>query len=254
MKIVEVRDVKIGKGFPKICVSVTGFTRSDIHGKAHEVVAHHADIVEWRGDWYCDILKKEKVLSVLPEIRTIIGDVPLLFTFRSADEGGEQRISIKEYVDLYKVVIKSGYVDLVDVELFTGDLQVKEIVRTAHEHNVKVIISNHDFQKTPDKDELVKRFCKMQELGGDVLKIAVMPLNRKDVLTLLAAEEEMEADHANCPICAISMGGLGTVTRVCGEVFGSALTFGAVGKVSAPGQLEIEKLRVIMEDLHSVSE
>ena len=254
MKTVEVRGVKIGEGIPKICVSVMGIARPDIRLKTKEVVDHHADIVEWRGDWYCDILKKEKVLSVLPEIREIIGDTPLLFTFRSADEGGEQKIHIKDYVNLCKVIIESGYVDILDVELFTGDIQVKEIIEMAHAHQVKVILSNHDFHQTPDKEEIVRRLCKMQELGADLIKISVMPQNRKDVLTLLAAEEEMATNHAKCPMCAISMGRLGAVSRVCGEIFGSALTFGSVGKLSAPGQIKIEELRAIMEDLHSVSE
>lgn len=254
MKTVEVRGVEIGEGLPKICVSVMGIARPDIRLKTKEVVDHHTDIVEWRGDWYCDILKEEKVLSVLPEIREIIGDKPLLFTFRSAGEGGEQVIHIKDYVKLCNVIIESGYVDIIDVELYTGDQQVREIVEKAHAHNVKVMISNHDFQNTPDKDEIVRRLCKMQELGADLIKIAVMPKNRKDVLTLLAAEEEMMENHAKCPMCAISMGRLGAVTRACGEIFGSDLTFGSVGKLSAPGQIKIEELRAIMESLHSISE
>lgn len=254
MKTVEVRGVKIGEGIPKVCVSVMGITRRDIMFKTQEVVDHNTDIVEWRGDWYCDILNKEKVMSVLPEVRKIVGDKPLLFTFRSADEGGEQKIHIKDYVELCKVVIESGYVDMIDVELFTGDYHVKEIIEAAHARNIKVIISNHDFQKTPEKEELVRRLCKMQELGADMIKIAVMPQSKRDVLTLLCAEEEMATKHATCPMCAISMGKLGAVTRACGEIFGSALTFGAVGKLSAPGQIKIEELRSIMECLYSVSE
>lgn len=254
MKSVEVRGVKIGEGIPKICVSVMGISRRDIMLKTQEVVDHHTDIVEWRGDWYCDILKKEKVLSVLPEIREIIGDAPLLFTFRSADEGGEQKIHIKDYVTLCKTIVESGYVDIIDVELYTGDFQVKEIIENAHAHNVKVVLSNHDFQKTPDKDEIVKRLCTMQELGADMIKMAVMPKSKKDVLTLLLAEEEMSTNHAECPMCLISMGRLGAVTRTCGEIFGSDLTFGSVGKLSAPGQIKIEELRAVIETLHTVSE
>jgi len=254
MKTVEVRGVKIGEGIPKICVSVMGISRRDIKLKTQEVVDHHTDIVEWRGDWYCDILNKEKVLSVLPEIRDIIGDMPLLFTFRSADEGGERKIDIKDYVNLCKIIIESGYVDMIDVELYTGDYQVKEIIENAHAHNVKVVMSNHDFQNTPEKDEIVRRLCKMQEFGADIIKMAVMPKNKKDVLTLLLAEEEASANHIKCPMCLISMGRLGAVTRTCGEIFGSALTFGSVGKLSAPGQIKIEELREVMKTLHSVSE
>ena len=66
----------------------------------------------------------------------------------------------------------------------------------------------------------------MQELGADIPKIAVMPQNKQDVLTLLAATEEMNRNHADRPIITMSMAGTGVVSRLCGEVFGSALTFG----------------------------
>ena len=54
-----------------------------------------------------------------------------------------------------------------------------------------MVVSNHDFEKTPSKEEIVARLQKMQELGADLPKIAVMPQCKKDVLTLLAATEEM---------------------------------------------------------------
>lgn len=253
MNTIEVRGLKIGEGIPKICVSVMGISRRDIMLKAKEVVDHHTDIVEWRGDWYCDIFDRDKVMSVLPELREVIGNKPLLFAFRSADEGGEQKVDIKDYVNLCKDIVASGYVDLIDVELFSGENQVQEIIEEAHVHDVKVVLSNHDFHKTPDKDAIVERLCWMQELGADIIKIAVMPQSRKDVLTLLDAAEEMVSNHRKCPMCTISMGKLGVITRTCGEVFGSDITFGAVGKLSAPGQIRAEELRAIMQCLHDVS-
>ena len=127
---------------------------------------------------------------------------------------------------------------------------MKSVVETAHEYGVKVIASNHDFHKTPDQKEIVSRLLKMQELGADIPKIAVMPQNKKDVLTLLAATEEMASDHADRPIITMSMAGTGVISRLCGEVFGSALTFGAAGKASAPGQMEVEELRTVLGLLH----
>ena len=114
---------------------------------------------------------------------------------------------------------KTGYFDLVDVEAFTGDEIVKEIVAAAHECGVKVVASNHDFDKTPEKDEIVRRLCKMQDLGADIPKIAVMPTCRRDVLTLLCATEEMYTEHADRPIITMSMAGTGLISRLCGEEF-----------------------------------
>ena len=155
--------------------------------------------------------------------------------------------SVNSQLELNKKAAATGLVDMVDVEAFTGDEIVKDIIAGAHAAGVKVVASNHDFFKTPDKDDIVGRLCKMQELGADIPKIAVMPQNKKDVLTLLAATEEMATDHADRPIITMSMAGTGLISRLCGEVFGSAATFGAVGKVSAPGQMDAKDLDTVLK-------
>ena len=139
---------------------------------------------------------------------------------------------------------------MIDVELFTGEAQVKELIAHAHDKGVRVIMSNHDFDKTPEKDEIIRRLCKMQELGADIPKIAVMPTCRRDVLTLLCATEEMYTEHADRPIITMSMAGTGLISRLCGEVFGSALTFGAAKKASAPGQAAVNDLNNMLQFLH----
>lgn len=250
MNTVKVRNVEIGAGIPKICVPIVGVTREEILKAAEDIKTLGADVVEWRVDWYEDIFDSAKTGETVKELRGVLGEIPLLFTFRTSKEGGEKEIGTEAYVRLNQDAARSGYVDLVDVEVFTGDDAVKCIVDTAHECGVKVIASNHDFHKTPDREELVSRLCKMQELGADIPKIAVMPRNKKDVLTLLAATEEMASDHADRPVITMSMAGTGVISRLCGEVFGSALTFGAAGKASAPGQMEVTDLRTVLGLLH----
>ena len=129
------------------------------------------------------------------------------------------------------------------MEAFTGDSYVKEIIEAAHEAGVAVVASNHDFDKTPDKDDIVGRLRKMQELDADIPKIAVMPQNKKDVLTLLAATEEMVSEYADRPIITMSMAGTGLISRLCGEVFGSALTFGAGWKSICTGTDERSRFK-----------
>ena len=163
----------------------------------------------------------------MEELRETLGDIPLLFTFRTLKEGGEKEIEKSVYVKLNEMAVKTGFADLVDAEAFTGTDEVNTIVETAHLYGVKVIASNHDFQKTPPKEEIVSRLCFMQECGADIVKIAVMPQSKKDVLTLLLATEEMVREHAKCPVVTMSMSEVGVVSRICGEAFGSALTFGA---------------------------
>lgn len=250
MNPVVVRNVKIGEGIPKICVPIVGITREEILESGKNISDIGADVVEWRVDWYEDVFIFEKVEETAKELRNVLGDTPILFTFRTAKEGGEKAIEKEVYVELNQKAAKTGYIDMVDVEAFTGDDAVTAIVEAAHECGVKVVASNHDFHKTPTKEEIVSRLRKMQELGADIPKIAVMPQNKKDVLTLLAATEEMYSEYADRPIITMSMAGTGVISRLCGEVFGSALTFGAAGKASAPGQMGIEDLKTVLGLLH----
>lgn len=250
MNTVKVRNIEIGAGIPKICVPIVGVTREEILAAAENIKSTKADVVEWRVDWYEDIFDFTKTEATMQALREVLGEMPILFTFRTSKEGGEKAIETEAYVELNQNAAKTGLIDLVDVEAFTGDEAVKAVVETAHANGVKVIASNHDFHKTPAKEEIVSRLRKMQELGADIPKIAVMPQNKKDVLTLLAATEEMVSEYADRPIITMSMSGTGVISRLCGEVFGSALTFGAVGKVSAPGQMGIEDLTTVLGLLH----
>lgn len=250
-KVVEVRGVRIGEGVPKICVPIVGRTKEEILTAAESFKKIAIDVVEWRVDWFDGVSDWNQVEDVLRDLRTALSDTPLLFTFRTSAEGGEKSIDTEDYAVLNKNAAASGMVDLVDVEAFRGDEIVADIIHTVHSVGVKVVASNHDFDKTPEKDDIVARLRKMQDFGADIPKIAVMPQNKKDVLTLLAATEEMAGTYADRPIITMSMAGTGLISRLCGEVFGSALTFGAVGKVSAPGQMNAADLGTILQLIHS---
>ena len=250
MKTVQVRNITLGEGRPKICVPIVGQTKDDILLEAGTFARIPVDVVEWRVDWFEDVFDTDKVLDVAKDLQTILKDTPILFTFRTSKEGGEKAISNEAYKALNMAVAKSGYVDLIDVEAFTGEEIVKSMIREAHSYGVKVIASNHDFDKTPDKEDIVGRLRKMQDLGADIPKIAVMPQSTEDLLALLSATEEMRRCYADRPVITMSMAGTGVLSRMCGEVFGSALTFGAAGKVSAPGQIDVEDLRMVLGIIH----
>lgn len=248
---VEVRGVRIGDGIPKICVPIVGTTRDEILAAAKSFESVKKDVVEWRVDWFEGVFDFAQVEAVMKELRQVLGNTPILFTFRTANEGGEKAIEPAAYAELNKRAAATGLIDLVDVEAFTGDEVVRDIIESAHESGVVVVVSNHDFEKTPEKDEIVRRLRKMQELGADIPKIAVMPQSRKDVLTLLSATEEMASKYADRPIITMSMSATGLISRLCGECFGSALTFGAVGKASAPGQMNASDLSEILNLIHT---
>ena len=247
MNTVKVRNIVLGEGKPKICVPITGITKEEILSQAASLENVIVDMVEWRVDWFENVFEFDKVKEVLVDLRSLLKELPLLFTFRTSKEGGEKSIEVIDYVNLNKEAIDTGLIDLIDVEIFIGDDIVEEIIESAHKVNVKVIGSNHDFDKTPSKEEIVDRLRKMQNLNCDILKIAVMPRCKLDVLELLQATVIMNENYATRPIITMSMSKLGVVSRLCGEVFGSCLTFGALEKTSAPGQINIGQLNEVLK-------
>ena len=250
MNTIKVRDIEIGAGAPKIIVPIVGITKEDILNEAKTFDSIPVDVVEWRVDWFEHVFEFDKVEDVLNELRTALGNIPLLLTFRTKKEGGEKAIDTKDYKELNLRAAKTGYVDFIDVEIFTGDDVVREIIDGAHAAGVRIIASNHDFFKTPAKSDIIYRLRKMQDMGADIPKIAVMPQSKRDVLTLLCATEEMVTDYADRPIITMSMAGTGVISRLCGEVFGSSMTFGAAKKASAPGQMGVNDLNTVLDLLH----
>jgi 3-dehydroquinate dehydratase-1 len=250
MNTVKVKNVIIGEGIPKICVPIVANTKGEIIAEALSFKNINADIAEWRVDFFQDAFDNEKVKAVLEELVPALNNIPLLFTFRTSKEGGEKAIDIKTYVEINKAAAATGLVDIIDVEAFSGDEIVKEVIEYAHAKGVVVIASNHDFEKTPSKEDIICRLRKMQDLGADIPKIAVMPKSKLDVLELLEATVIMSEKYADRPIITMSMSGIGVVSRLTGEVFGSAMTFGAAKKASAPGQIGMEALDYVLQVLH----
>ena len=249
MKTVKVKNLTIGEGIPKICVPIVGVKKEEILEEARTVVGLPADLVEWRVDWFEEALSEDKVVAVLQELRAALDDIPILFTFRTKNEGGEKIITEESYVSLLMRVAKSKLADLIDVEVFFGDF-TRQLIADIHNTGTKVVGSNHDFAKTPPKEEMISRLKAMQEMGADIPKLAVMPQCEEDVKELMNATKEMADVYADRPIVTMSMGELGKPSRIEGELFGSAITFGSAKKASAPGQIEVIELRKRLEEIH----
>lgn len=250
MNPVVIRNVNIGEGMPKICVPIVGKTREEILMEAKEILNVPANLVEWRVDYFESVFEMQKVVSLSAELRKVLGNMPILFTFRTKREGGEKELKPRVYAMLNQMMIASGNIDLVDIEVFADEKEALSLIETAHKYGVKVVGSNHDFEMTPDKDEIIRRLCRMQSVGVDIPKIAVMPQNKTDVLTLLSATEEMVSTHADRPVVTVSMSKAGVISRILGEIFGSAITFGALEKTSAPGQISARELKNILEIMY----
>ena len=243
MSTVKIRNILLGEGVPKIAVPNVGSTEEEILTSTKEIAAAKPDLMEWRIDYYAaGVEDTAQLIDTGRKIRELIGELPLLITFRTKSEGGVCQLEENRYLDLVDQIIVNRLGDAVDIELFHEEKRIESLVSEAKNYNVVVIMSNHDFEKVPAKDVIEFRLKKMANLGADVPKLACMPHNVEDVLTLLEATNAVHNEIEN-PIITMAMGDIGKVTRIAGQVFGSSLSFGAVGKSSATWQLSIEELR-----------
>lgn len=252
MSTVTVKNVTIGEGIPKICVPIVANTKKEILEDALDIINSRVDLVEWRVDWFEGALNIEELKDVLEKLSAILNQIPLLFTLRTKREGGKIDLNSDAYLEINQAVVATGYVDLIDVEVLTWDTIAEKMIASAHAAGVKVIGSSHQFDSTPSQEEMVNRMRKIQDLGADICKIAVMPQDKIDVIKLLEATAIMRQKYAKTPIITMSMAKIGVVSRITGEIFGSALTFGTVKKASAPGQIDTETLHHLLQDIHQI--
>ena len=248
--MITIRNVSFDNGMPKICVPIVGCSTDELMQECRYLHDKPFDIIELRIDYFQQVSDHMAVKNALQAIRSEIGNTALLFTFRTKNEGGVSEYTETDYFSLNQFAIQTGLIDAIDLELFRDHAGVQKTISAAKNHGVTVIMSNHDFQKTPSYEEIINRLCTMKSLGADIAKLACMPHTPKDVLTLLDATAAVKSQYPDTPIITMSMGKLGVISRISGETFGSAMTFGSAKKASAPGQLDITALHSILHTLH----
>jgi 3-dehydroquinate dehydratase-1 len=238
---------------PAVCAPLVARTRAALVVEAAAVAAKRPDLLEWRVDFFDAIADTAEVLCAAADLRRASGGIPILFTRRAQREGG-QVIALDEagVLELYEAAARSGHVDLLDFEMANEPAHVAQVRDLARRHGIPVVLSFHDFQRTPEAAELRERFAQAQRLGGDVAKVAVMPQSVEDVHRLLGATLEASRTLA-IPVISMAMGPVGAVTRLCGGAFGSALTFAVGAAASAPGQIAIEEVRTALAVLQRAS-
>ena len=231
----------------KTIVPITAKTKQQALAQA-QVIANtaDADLAEFRIDLLSFASDTKQVIALGHELKKILGNKPMIATIRTKNEGGQLEISDADYGKTYQAYLKNPFMDWLDVEMFRDQKVVSEIVQKAHQKKVLVVMSNHDFQKTPSQDEIEKRLLKQDQMGADVLKIAVMPKSKQDVFTLMNATLKV-SQQTTKPLLTMSMGQLGTISRVATANMGGSYSFGMIGEASAPGQIDVTKLKQILK-------
>lgn len=241
MPTLTVNHLTIGKEV-RIAVSLMATNRESLFTQLPLIENSSAHIIEWRLDY---LLDRNDIIELLKEIKKKTTKL-ILVTFRREEEGGVSPISSEEYFNLLKKIINSKQADLVDIELSLGKSSIKELHHYADKTGTKLLYSAHFFSHTPSVNQMIEILKEMEELKADVTKLAVMPKNSSDVLQLLQVTDYWR-NFATVPYLTISMGELGKITRYSGQVFGSCITFACIGEPSAPGQMEVETLKNVIE-------
>ncbi len=249
----EIGTGTFGSGRTKICVPIVAAEKEDIWKKTAEIALLDIDIVEWRADFFAQAADWKAMESVLPGLKERLKKKSLLFTFRTAREGGKQDVDKESYAGLLRCVAASGFAELIDVEIFWDTAFFSALLPELQADGAKVIASNHHFHETPSMEEMLRLLHQMEASGADVAKLAVMPKTRQDVLTLLQATLTAD-EQLQIPVVTMSMGSLGVLSRLSGRLTGSAMTFASLGEASAPGQIEVSHLLEFLKVIENQAE
>ena len=247
IKAIDARGRKLGGETPLLCTPLVGRTRQRVLAEADTVIRQKPDLVEWRVDFFERVGDIAAVIETARSLREAVGKRPIIFTCRAAKEGGEPiAIDDGQVVDLYGAVAATGLVDFIDFEMAHEQDQVRQVRDVTRRHEVRLILSYHNTSYTPGHEYIVDRFLEAERLGGDVAMVQVVPRDRTDVLRLLAATAEAD-EKTRIPLISISVGPLGSVTRMVGGLFGSWLMYCVGESASAPGQIPIRDLVTVYD-------
>jgi 3-dehydroquinate dehydratase-1 len=166
---------------------------------------------------------------------------PVLATIRWSREGGGYAADDEARVERYREILPR--VHAIDVELasaYAGDL-----VRIAHEAGRTIVLSTHDFEKTPSPAAIASFIAQGLALGADIVKIAAMTHGKADYAPLVSAL----AASPEGRVALLGMGPYGVALRAFLPAAGSALAYGYLDVPAAPGQLSALELGDLMRKL-----
>jgi 3-dehydroquinate dehydratase-1 len=215
-----------------ICCALTG---KDINQVVDKATGLDCDVVEVR----LDLIDNVDGIKALEKINQ-----PVMSTCMPKDEGGEFEGSEVERLDLLKKTLP--YSNYISVELrMEADLR-DELVLAARDAGVNVVMTLHDFEKTPTVDEIVEKLQAMEDVGADIAKVAFICENIEDALDIMAAKIRSKLE---IPVIALGMGEEGKITRASAPFIDCYLSFASVAEeeATAPGQYSLQELKAIYE-------
>lgn len=197
------------------------------------------DLIELRFD-LCTGIDGNRIVEIADQARARFGK-PLLGTIRHPSEGGQQEFANR--VALYEAL--APCVEMIDIEI-TAAGEFRKLRTICDLAKTVLVGSYHNFTLTPDTESLEVIHATGRTLGADIVKVALMPQNREDLLRLI----KFTLRHRAEGIITIAMGEIGASSRVFTPLLGSLVTYGTINRSTAPGQLSARELADLFLRLH----
>lgn len=222
----------------KLVVSIMPQSLEEV-GKLDLQSLEKADLIEWRADY----LAQEDILAVAPAIFEKFAGKELIFTIRTTAEGGQLAISDEDYVHLLRQINDLYHPGYLDFEYYSHQAVFDQVTDLSN-----LVLSYHNFERTPEN--LMEIFSEMTTLSPRVVKIAVMPQQEQDVLDLMTYTRGFKTLNPGQDYVTMSMGDLGKLSRLAGDLVGSSWSFASLTESSAPGQMTLADMTHIREVLY----
>lgn len=206
-----------------LCAVIKGPSYPEAHEQMLRA-SQNADIVELRLDLFDSI--NLETLKILRETTKL----PVIFTLRSVSQGGQYSGNLSQRIETLGA-LADLIPDYLDIEYDTPEAFVNGLKK-----QIKLIISYHDFEKTPENFSILKS---LQKHPASFYKIATMAQSTSDALRTLTFMKE-----CNGSTVIMNMGEEGKITRILGPLFGNPLTYASLDcdSATAPGQLSLDEL------------
>lgn len=227
------------------CIPLVSETVEDLKKEADTVVKQLPDFAEWRVDYLDPEQDFDQALEVIKNLKK--KQVGIIFTIRSAAEGGAREISDDQRLSMIKKAIESGSCDYVDIEKISDPGFTSEVTQLTLANQVGLIRSYHNFQGVPALEK-IKEILDRSVMLCDVAKAAYMCHSIPDFVRLEEAGAYYAEKHDK-PLILIGMGEAGEIGRIMPELLSSCLSYAKGTHESAPGQLSLDQIRAARDIL-----
>ncbi|MDV0431877.1 type I 3-dehydroquinate dehydratase [Lactiplantibacillus sp. DA1] len=243
LREVTVGELMLTTGMPKIGVVLTGATREELLRKAGQILTSAAQLVVWRLNSYQELDNRAELVNTAAQLQQVLGTIPLIAMFAMASGPADA----VEYYQTYQTLVNNRSIAAVDIDLaMVNQPDFMKLTQQMRASQIRLIASQTVMTATPA--ELLTIYQELAATGADVVRVTVAGQDAQAVLALMAATEQAH-QQLNVPIIATATGKFGRYNSICGQLTGSVVAFGHVGRVGDQNQLAVSRVKQALQIL-----